>query len=259
MEKGQKGFILLLGACALVASLFLMKQQGWHFEKTEGLPVLSSGIEANRLLPVYCVNTEKPQIALSFDAAWGNEDTQKLLDILEDKNVKATFFLTGSWVESYPEDVKRIYEAGHELGNHSLHHYDMTTISQGEMENEVMSVHKAVKDLTGYDMKVFRPPYGAYNDQMIETVRSCGYQVIQWDVDSLDWKNYGVDSIIDTVCDHKHLGNGSIILCHNGAEYTAEALGTLIDNLEAAGYEFVRMSELVDLQNYNMDVEGRQQ
>lgn len=121
-----------------------------------------------------------------------------------------------------------------------------------------MSVHERVKELTGYDMFLFRPPYGDYDNAVIRVAEECGYYPIQWDVDSLDWKNYGVDSIIQTVCNHKHLGNGSIILCHNGAKYTAEALETMITTLLDAGYEFVPLSELIIRENYHMNSEGRQ-
>lgn len=212
----------------------------------------------NRELPIYCVQTDKKQIALSFDAAWGNEDTQKILEILKKHDIKVTFFMTGGWVESFPDDVKSIYEAGHDLGNHSENHKDMPTLSNEQQTEELMKVHNKVKELTGYEMFLFRPPYGSYNNNLVLNAKKIGYYTIQWDVDSLDWKNYGVDSIIKTVTQHKHLGNGSIILCHNGAQYTAEALDTLITTLKDAGYEFVPISELIIRENYHMDHEGRQ-
>ncbi len=198
-----------------------------------------------RELPIYCVDTNEKKVALSFDAAWGNEDTQKILDILEKHNVHVTFFMTGGWVENYPEDVKAILEAGHDLGNHSENHKNMSQLSNEEKEQELMKVHEKVKTLTGYDMFLFRPPYGDYDNEVINTAAKCGYYSIQWDVDSLDWKDYGADSIIRTVCDHKHLGSGSIILCHNGAKYTAQALDTLLTNLKAQGYQIVPVSELI--------------
>lgn len=211
-----------------------------------------------RNLPIYCVETEKPQVALSFDAAWGNEDTQKILAILQKHNVHVTFFMTGGWVESYPEDVKSILAAGHDLGNHSENHKNMSQLSDSECQDEIMKVHEKVKNLTGYEMFLFRPPYGDYDNHVIANVERCGYYPIQWDVDSLDWKDYGVDSIINTVCNHKHLGNGSIILCHNGAKFTADALDTLITNLQEKGYEIVPISELIIREKYHMDAEGRQ-
>lgn len=212
----------------------------------------------NKELPIYCVDTPKKEIALSFDAAWGNEDTQKILKTLKKNDVHVTFFMTGGWIEKYPDDVKAIAKAGHELGNHSENHKQMSKLSTEECKEEIMTPHEKVKKLTGKDMKVFRPPYGDYNDTLINAVHTCGYQAIQWDVDSLDWKDYGVDSIINTVLNHKHLGNGSIILCHNGSKYTAEALDSLIKGLKEKGYTFVTMSELVYKGECEIDVEGRQ-
>ena len=211
-----------------------------------------------RELPIYCVKTDENKVALSFDAAWGNDDTQTILDILKKHNVKATFFMTGGWVESYPDDVKRILADGHDLGNHSENHKNMSQISDEEKRSELMDVHTKVQELTGYEMFLFRPPYGDYDNNVIKMATSCGYYAIQWDVDSLDWKDYGVDSIIKTVTEHKHLGNGSIILCHNGAKYTADALDTLITTLQDKGYELVPISELIYRNNYHLDHEGRQ-
>lgn len=211
-----------------------------------------------RELPIYCVDTDEKKIALSFDAAWGNEDTAKILEILDKHNVKVTFFMTGGWVESYPDDVKAILAAGHDLGNHSENHKNMSQLSDEEKKEELMSVHQKVQELTGYEMFLFRPPYGDYDNAVVNVAKDCGYYTIQWDVDSLDWKDYGVDSIIKTVTEHKHLGNGSIILCHNGAKYTAQALDMLIAKLKNEGYTFVPISELIYKDKYHMDHEGRQ-
>lgn len=220
--------------------------------------VLTSSTVGERELPIYCVDTKEKKIALSFDAAWGAEDFQKIMDILDKHKVKVTFFMTGGWVEENPDCVKELVERGHDLGNHSEHHYDMTTISLEEVKSELKSVHNRVKELTDYEMFLFRPPYGAYNNQVINAAKECGYYSIQWSVDSLDWKDYGVDSIINTVCEHDALEPGAIILCHNGAKYTARALDTMLSNLEKQGYEFVPISELIMKDNYHMDATGKQ-
>ena len=211
-----------------------------------------------RELPIYCVDTEENKVALSFDAAWGAEDTKEILDILKEHDIHVTFFATGGWVESYPDDVKAVLDAGHDLGNHSANHKNMSELSDSDKEEELMSVHRKVKELTGYDMFLFRPPYGDYDNNVINVAKDCGYYAIQWDVDSLDWKNYGIDAIIETVTEHKNLGNGSIILCHNGADYTAQALDTLITKLEAQGYEIVPISELIYQDSFHLNYEGRQ-
>ena len=247
--KKWKDFLLYFGA------LFVFTAGMVHV--LGGAATVSNSV-GGRELPIYCVETDKPQIALTFDAAWGNEDTKQIMEILRKHNVKVTFFMTGGWVNSYPEDVKMILTEGHDLGNHSENHKNMSQISDSEIKEEVMKVHEKVKELTGYEMFLFRPPYGDYDNHVIKGVRACGYYPIQWDVDSLDWKDYGVDSIVNTVCSHKHLGNGSIILCHNGAKYTAQALDTLITTLKDKGYEFVPLSQLILRDDYHLDHEGRQ-
>lgn len=209
-------------------------------------------------LPIYCVQTDEPKISLTFDAAWGNEDLEEILSILEKYQVKATFFMTGEWVSRYPDDVKKIAAAGHDLANHSNSHAQMSRLNADEIRKEIGEMHEKVKELTGVEMDLFRPPYGDYNDLTVTTAMECGYYPIQWDVDSLDWKDYGVDSIIKTVCEHKHLGNGSIILLHNGSTYTAQALEAVITGLQAKSYELVPVSELIYRENYHMNAEGRQ-
>ncbi len=220
--------------------------------------VSATSLFREKELPIYCVKTDKKQIALTFDGAWGNEDTATLLDILERQEVTATFFFTGGWISKYPEDVKTILSKGHEVGNHSENHKQMSKLSKEQCKEEIQIVHNKVKELTGLDMTVFRPPFGDYNDTVIQAANELGYHVIQWDVDSLDWKDYGCDSIIHTVTNHKHLGNGSIILMHNGAKYTKDALEEMIIKLKEHGYEFVKVSELIYTENYQMDHEGRQ-
>ena len=218
----------------------------------------ASHLSGKRQLPIYCVQTDTPQVALSFDAAWGNEDTAQIMDILAKHNVKVTFFMTGGWVESFPEDVKYIASQGHDLGNHSENHKNMSQLSDEEIRSELQKVHDKVKTLTGQDMTLFRPPYGDYDDQVVTVSRDMGYYPVQWDVDSLDWKDYGTESIIKTVLNHKHLGNGSIILMHNGAKYTPAALDAVITGLQDAGYELVPISQLIYRDNYHIDHEGRQ-
>lgn len=222
------------------------------------ITISTSSTVGKRELPIYCVETEEAKLALTFDAAWGNEDTARILDILQRQEVRATFFMTGGWVEAYPEDVKAILAAGHDLGNHSENHLNMSRLSDTEKKEELMSVHSRVKELTGYEMFLFRPPYGDYDNAVVTTAKACGYYTVQWDVDSLDWKDYGVDSILERVVENEHLGNGSIILCHNGAKYTADALEELIVALKEKGYTFVPVSELIYRDGYHMNQEGRQ-
>ena len=203
-------------------------------------------------------SSDKKYVSLSFDAAWGADDTIHILDTLDKFNVKVTFFMTGGWVNEYPDMVKEIYSRGHDLGNHSQNHKKMSELNTTEQKQELQSVTDKVKELTGYDMFLFRPPYGDYNSTLINTAYSLNYYPIQWSVDSLDWKDYGVDNIIKTVTTHKALDNGAIILMHNGAKYTAQALESVITNLQNQGYTLVPISELIIRNNFHMDANGMQ-
>ena len=204
-------------------------------------------------------STSEPKyISLSFDAAWGADDTIEILDILDKHNIKVTFFMTGGWVESFPDMVKEIYSRGHDLGNHSQNHKHMSKLSVSEQISEIDSVTKSVKELTGYEMFLFRPPYGDYDSTLVKTIYGCNYYPIQWSVDSLDWKDYGVENIIKTVTKHKALDNGAIILMHNGAKYTAKALDETITKLKEQDYTLVPISELIIKQNFHMDGTGKQ-
>lgn len=176
-ERLQKvvkpGFLLLALAVLIVGAATLIPNV-----------VSTGGSAGGRELPIYCVQTEEKKIALSFDAAWGNEDTGKILEILKKHDVKVTFFMTGGWVENYPDDVKAILSEGHDLGNHSENHKHMSELSDAEKKEELMKVHNKVKELTGYDMFLFRPPYGDYDNAVVKTAKECGYYTIQWDVDT---------------------------------------------------------------------------
>lgn len=256
MKKGKgnlsKRFLLILVAAAVCAVGF-----GYHWKQNPALISVHSTVNG-RELPIYNVQTDEPKISISFDAAWGNDDTSKILEVLKKHQVHATFFMTGGWVESYPDDVKAILADGHDLGNHSENHKNMSQLSEEEIQSELMTVHNKVKELTGYDMFLFRPPYGDYDNEMIQTVKGCNYYPIQWSIDSLDWKNYGVEDIINRVCNSDKLQGGAIILCHNGAKYTAEALDQLLTGLEEKGFQLVPISELIIREDYHVDVNGMQ-
>lgn len=173
------------GTFALVLMIALVGS----FKYLSGFVTVSSNVNG-RELPIYSVETDEKKVALTFDAAWGNEDTKKILEILAKHNVHATFFMTGGWVEEYPDDVKAIYEAGHDLGNHSEHHRNMSQLSEEEKTEEIMSVHQKVKELTGVEMNLFRPPYGDYDNAVILNAEENGYYPIQWDVETLDTTGY---------------------------------------------------------------------
>lgn len=188
--------------------------------------------------------------------AWGNEDTEQLIEILDEHDVKATFFVVGEWVDKYPESVKALSDAGHEVMNHSSTHPHMTELSADQMIEEVRSCNEKIEKITGVCPTLFRPPYGDYNDAVVSTMRSIDMYTIQWDVDSLDWKDPPASEIVNRVVSNAR--NGSIILFHNAATNTPEALPAVIDGLIDEGFSFAPVSELIYKDHYTMDHTGRQ-
>lgn len=210
----------------------------------------------SRELPVYCVDTAEKKIAISFDAAWGADFTPDLLSILKKYDVKTTFFLVGFWVDKYPEMVRQIDSEGHEIGNHSSKHPHMSQLSKEQITAELKKTSDKIEAITNKKVTLFRPPFGDYNNRLIETSRELGLQVIQWDVDSLDYKDYGTDAIVKRVL--SKVKNGSIVLFHNNATYTKDALPVILENLQKEGYKIVPVSELIYKDNYYIDHTGMQ-
>ena len=209
-----------------------------------------------KLLPIYCVETSEKKLAISFDCAWGVDYTDELLDIMQKHGVKCTFFAVQFWVERYPEYAKKITEAGHELGTHSRTHSYMSKLSQAEIQDELETSCGAIERVTGVKPTLFRAPYGDYDDLLIQTATSMNLYTIQWDVDSLDWKNLSATEIALRIINGAK--NGSIILCHNNGLHTAEALPLIFSTLKNRGYEFVPISELIYKENYYVDSTGKQ-
>ena len=219
-------------------------------------PASVTAASVQRKLPVYCVRRDQKTVALTFDAAWGNEDTQSLIDILGRYKVKATFFVLGQWADKYPESVKALSDAGHEVMSHSDTHPHMNSLSASQISGEIKTSCDKIEAVTGKRPTLFRAPYGEYNNTVIETTESLGMTAIQWDVDSLDWKDLSAAEIRRRVCDK--VAPGSIVLFHNAAKHTPEALPDIIENLLMNGYTIVPVSELLLKGEYTIDHEGRQ-
>ncbi len=187
---------------------------------------------------------------------WGNEDTQQLIDILDCYGVKATFFVVGDWVEKYPESVLALHEAGHEVMNHSNTHAHFNSLSAEEITADVEACNDKIEAVTGVRPTLIRCPYGEYDDHVISAIRSIGMEPIQWDVDSLDWKEISASEITQRVTEK--IQNGSIVLFHNAALHTPEALPGILEYMLGQGYEVVPISQLLLTCEYYMDHTGRQ-
>lgn len=195
---------------------------------------------------IYSVKTDKKQVALTFDISWGEERTGPILDILQKKGVKkATFFLSSPWAETHQDLVKRIVDMGYEIGSHGHRHDNYSTYDDGQIRTQISKADQILTKLIGKKPNLIRYPNGDFDKRVLSIAAQLGYTSIQWDTDSLDWMNPGVDKIINRVLTRVHPGD--IILMHasDSCQQTHLALPTIIDQLQAKGYELVTVSELI--------------
>ncbi len=236
---------LVVGLCAaLIVSV------------TTLVPKVVAASASTKKVPIYSVDRSDKKISISFDAAWGNEDTQQLINILNQYKVHATFFVVGQWVDKYPESVKALVDAGNEVMNHSDTHPHMTSLSQEKMLAQITACDEKVQKITGVKPILFRPPYGDYNNALVETLESSGHYPIQWSVDSLDWKGIPAAQIQKNVL--PKVQSGSIVLFHNAAKHTPEALPAILSSLQQQGYQIVPISQLIYTGDYTIDRAGTQ-
>lgn len=209
-----------------------------------------------RKIPIYNVKTDEKVVAISFDAAWGADKTEKIMEILKEYNANATFFLVGFWVENYPEITKKIAENGFEIGTHSNTHPDMAKLDANQIKLELETSVKIIEETTSKKVELFRPPYGSYNNTLIETCESLNLTTIQWDVDSLDWK--GISAVDITTRILNKVFNGSIILCHNNSDHILEALPMVLDRLQKRGYTIKCIGDIIYKDNFTINHMGTQ-
>lgn len=196
---------------------------------------------------IYKAQTEEKVAALTFDISWGTKVPGPIMDILQEKNVKSTFFLSGPWVKKHPEFPKRLVAEGHEIASHGNEHVNYSEYSREWIKNDIMTAHQAIKEVTGVEPTLIRTPNGDWNDMVLETAQENGYKVIQWSNDSLDWKKErSVDQIINRVLEKAH--PGAIILMHasDTCDRTPAALPAVINGLREKGYKLVTVSELLE-------------
>lgn len=226
---------------AVVAIFFAL---GIFYAEQENIQVfmpLNSGPAA-----IYSVDTDKKQLALTFDISWGEERTGPILDVLEQKGVKkATFFLSSPWAETHPDVVKRIADLGYEIGSHGHRHVNYSTLNEEQIRTQIRKAHQILTKLTKQEPNLIRYPNGDFDKRVLKISDQLGYTSIQWDTDSLDWMNPGKEKIINRVVSRAHAGD--IILMHasDSSKQLHEALPVIIDKLQKKGYQFVTVSELI--------------
>jgi len=234
-RKFKKQILFLSGflICAAFITLLIVQQQA---QTTVG-----------KKYAIYKVKTDKKVAALTFDISWGTQVPGPVLDILKKENVKATFFLSGSWAKKYPKFSKRIVAEGHEIASHGEEHVNLSQYSKEEVKKNILTAHEKIKEVTGVEPKLLRTPNGDWNDMVLTTAEELNYKVIQWSADSLDWKKPGVDAIINNVL--KKVEPGAIILMHasDTCLQTPDALPAVLAGLKKQGYQLVTVSELLKM------------
>ena len=207
-------------------------------------------------LPIYSVQMSEKKVAISFDAAWGADKTTEIMTICEEYGVNATFFLVGFWVEDYPDVAKSIAERGFEIGLHSSTHPDMCNLSTSQMSLELTKNQDIIQTVCGIEANLFRPPYGSYNDTLIDVCKDLDITAIQWSVDSLDWKGLSASEIAGRVCSRSK--EGSIVLFHNNSDNIIGALKLVLEYYKNNGYEVVPVGELIYHDHYTINQQGTQ-
>ena len=197
-------------------------------------------------MPLFYIKTTEPKVTLTFDISWGTQTLPKVLPILAQSGVKATFFLSGPWAKYHPELVQAILAGGHEIASHGTEHVNLSEYSEYQIRENVGGAHRELMRLTkGKVAYFFRPPNGDYDDLVVVTARSQNYETVIWAVDSLDWKNPGADYMVQRVTERSF--PGAIILCHasDSSKQIDQALPGIIQGLRGKGYGLVPLSELM--------------
>ena len=192
---------------------------------------------------IYRGNPNRRMVSLTFDATYGDNQTYELLEILRNNNIKATFFLSGIWLINYPQLARAIAAEGHEIGNHSYTHPHMPLITMQEVTNQIVRTEALIRNITGQDPYLFRPPFGEYTQAILNQLASLGYVTIMWTIDSLDWQNPGADKVVSRVVNNTE--PGAIILLHQSAPDTLQGLQTMIRQLREQGYDFGTVSQVI--------------
>lgn len=219
-------------------------------------PRVINAFSAGKKLPIYSVECAEKKVALTFDAAWGADKTSGIMDIMDQYNMKGTFFLVGFWIDKYPEKAKEIFDRGFLLGNHSTNHLHMSKLSAEDIAKEISITNKKIEGITSQKTTYFRAPFGEYNNTLLDYMEKENMYCIQWDVDSLDWKGLTGAQIADRIL--SKVKEGSIILCHNNSDYILEALPLVLLGLKNKGFVSVRLDELILEKDYYLDNNGRQ-
>ncbi len=206
-------------------------------------------------MPINKVENNDNKLALTFDISYGNSNIYEILDLLDKYKVKSSFFLLGSWVDENKEIVKQIYKRGHDIGNHSNTHANMTKISDEDLKKELNITSNKIEAITGEKPTMYRPPFGDFDNNSLKICKELGYTTVKWDVDSFDWKELGTNHIVDRVL--KNVDSGSIVLFHGDVKNNIQYLDIIIRELKKE-HNIVPLSNLLYDEEYEIDSNGIQ-
>jgi len=204
---------------------------------------IPAAVTGDYFSPVFHGNSERNEVSITVNVAWGEEEIPGLLAVLRENAVKATFFFVGDWVKKFPDLVRDISREGHEIANHGLYHGHPNTMSRDELNRLILDNARLLDEVTGEPpAKLFAPPYGEFNEQVVSVAGNLGYRTILWTVDTVDWKRPAPEVITRRVIEK--IEPGAIMLMHPTAP-TVEALGGIIKSLKEQGYTFVTVGRLL--------------
>lgn len=240
----------------LLANVIILFSVATIFEQNQETNIVPTSNLNSKLLPIYNVQTDENKVAFTMNCAWNADDIDNILKTLEQNDVKITFFVVGNWIDKYPDALKKINQAGHEIASHSDTHPHVNNLSYEKNVNEIEKSTEKIKAITGKETLIYRTPYGEYNDVVIKAAVDKGYCTIQWSIDTLDYTGLTGEEMWNKI--NRKLKKGDIILSHNGTLHTAEALDMLIKNIKKKGLNIVTVSELIYNDNYSINSRGTQ-
>ena len=237
-----------MAAMVFVGSVLPTGSWGLSFRQEGSAPIGSAGADQLRAFDAaYLGNTSENVIYLTFDAGYENGCTAKILDVLQKHQVKAAFFLVGNYIEKNPDLVRRMVREGHTVGNHTMHHYDMSKLSdKASFTRELTDLETLYKTTTGMDMpKYYRPPQGIYSEENLRMAKELGYKTVFWSLAYVDWNNDAQptrEQAFSKLLPRIH--PGAVVLLHSTSKTNAEVLDELLTKWEEMGYRFASIEEL---------------
>ncbi|WP_078551210.1 polysaccharide deacetylase family sporulation protein PdaB [Bacillus alkalicellulosilyticus] len=232
-KKLKQISIIIVAAFFTAGILFVERSELMVFSTPEGPQVFYKG------------DVNEKKVALTFNISWGEQRAVPILDILDEKNIDATFFVSAAWAERYPELIDRIKEDGHEIGNHGYRYENYPSWDGEKIKKDIRHSHQVLTDLTKQKVNLLRPPNGQFDKRVVNIAENLDYSIIHWSVDGKDYENPGVDAIVENVVTQTK--NGDVILLHasDSVKQTHKALPIILDHLSKKGYKFVSVTELM--------------